>query len=104
MGEGMTEKDRARMQQLFLTMNKGQQTDQDYIMVPPMKPLPKITPTEKELEAYKNPKIYGVWIDGKKVPNAALDKYEAADFSQVQVSVGPSNKRLLRKIQSRGVG
>ncbi|MCU0341672.1 MAG: M56 family metallopeptidase [Spirosomaceae bacterium] len=85
-GEGMIEKDRARMQELFLAMNKDQQVQQEYIMHPPMKPLPKTTPTEKELEAYKNPKVYGVWIDGKKVANTALNKYKASDFSQVFVS------------------
>lgn len=85
-GVGMTETDRARLQALFLSMSAAQQSQQVYAMHPPLKPLPQITPTEKEYESYKNPKIYGVWIDGKKVPNSALNNYKAADFSQVFIS------------------
>jgi bla regulator protein blaR1 len=81
-----TETDRARLELLFKSMNKAQQDDLDYVMHPPLGPMPRITPTEKEYEAYKNPKIYGVWIDDKKVPNTKLDNYKAADFSQVFVS------------------
>jgi bla regulator protein blaR1 len=85
-GYGMTEPDRIKLQNLFLQMTPQQQAEQIYVMNPPMKYLPKITPTEKDYASYKNPRIYGVWIDGKKVPNSELDRYQASDFSLVFVS------------------
>lgn len=81
-----SETDRARLETIFRTMSKEQQFQQKYAMNPPLAPLPRTTPTKKEYEAYKNPTVYGVWIDEKKVPNTALDKYKATDFSQVFVS------------------
>lgn len=80
------ETDRARLEVLFKSMSEAQQLQQQYAMNPPLKPLPRITPTEKEFESYKNPKIYGLWLDGKKVPNSVLDNYKASDFSQVFIS------------------
>jgi bla regulator protein BlaR1 len=81
-----SEPDRARLEVIFRAMSKEQQLKQNWAMNPPLSPLPRITPTEKEFEAYKNATIYGVWIDEKKVPNTALNKYKAPDFSQVFLS------------------
>lgn len=80
------ETDRARLEVIFKTMSKEQQIAQKYTMNPPLPPLFRATPTEKEFEAYKNPKIYGIWINEKKVPNTELNKYKSSDFSQVFVS------------------
>ncbi len=80
------EEDRARLQELFLIMNKKQQQSQKFIMTPPLPPLPKITPTEKEFENYKNASIYGVWLNEKKIKNSDLNKYKAEDIYQVFVS------------------
>jgi len=77
--------DRTRLETIFKAMSKPQQEAQTYIMFP-MPILSRNSPTEKELEAYKDPKVYGVWIDEKKVPNTALNKYKANDFSHVSVS------------------
>ena len=49
-------------------------------------PLPKVVPTKEQFNRYKNPAVYGVWIDGKKVPNDILDQYSNTDFSQVFIS------------------
>jgi len=81
-----SEPDRARLEVIFRAMSKEQQLKQNWAMNPPLSPLPRITPTEKEFEAYKNAKVYGIWIDEKKVPNTALNKYKASDFSQVFLS------------------
>lgn len=81
-----SEPDRARLEVIFRAMSKEQQLKQNWAMNPPLSPLPRITPTEKEFEAYKNAKVYGVWIDEKKVPNTVLNKYKASDFSQVFLS------------------
>lgn len=75
-----------RLESIFKLMSKTQQADQEFSIRPPFKPSPKTTPTEKEFESYKNPKIYGVWIDDKKVNNKVLNEYKASDFSQVSIS------------------
>ena len=75
-----------RLESIFKLMSKTQQADQEFSIRPPFKPSPKTTPTEKEFESYKNPKIYGVWIDDKKVNNKVLNEYKASDFSQVFIS------------------
>jgi bla regulator protein blaR1 len=82
----ISEKDNQRLVKLYLAMNETQQASVEYAMFPAPPPLPRVTPTEAEFESYKNAKIYGVWVDGKKVPNTALNNYKAADFHQVFVS------------------
>ncbi|GGD61159.1 hypothetical protein GCM10011514_26440 [Emticicia aquatilis] len=80
------ETDRARLEFLFLSMSKEQQEKQEFIMIPPFRPFEKNTPTEAEFEAYKNPKVYGIWMNDKKIKNSDLDKYKASDISLVLVS------------------
>jgi bla regulator protein blaR1 len=81
----VSDTDNTRLTAIYLAMSKAQQASQDYIMLPPG-PLPPNPPTEAALESYKNSKVYGVWIDEKKVANTALNNYKAADFDQVFVS------------------
>lgn len=81
-----SETDRARLETLFLSMSKEQQEKQKYIMMPPLPPFEKNSPTEAEFEAYKNAKIYGVWLNDKKIKNSELDKYQAYQIFHVFVS------------------
>ncbi len=37
-------------------------------------------PTPAQLKSWKNEKEFAIWIDGKYVPNAALDNYKLSDF------------------------
>lgn len=46
-------------------------------------PLKKNPPTAEELAQLADPKIYGIWLDGKRVPNAALAKYKPSDIASV---------------------
>jgi bla regulator protein blaR1 len=79
--------DRDRMRVIFDSMTKEQQSNQnvrvlrfsDYVF-------PRIVPTEKEFDNFKDPTKYGVWVDGKKVKNSDLNKYKASDFSQFGIS------------------
>ncbi|GAB3175166.1 M56 family metallopeptidase [Telluribacter humicola] len=77
--------DAQRMEALISAMSKEQVASLEYI-IHTSKPLPRITPSESDYEKYKDSKMYGVWINEKKVPNSELNKYEASDFSQVFVS------------------
>jgi bla regulator protein blaR1 len=79
--------DRDRMRVIFDSMTKEQQSNQnvrvfrfsDHVS-------PRIVPTEKEFENFKDPTKYGVWIDDKKVKNSELNKYNASNFSNFGIS------------------
>ena len=40
----------------------------------------KVSPTTAQLKTWQDPKIYGVWLDGKKISNDQLSKYKPSDF------------------------
>ena len=41
----------------------------------------KKSPTSAQLKTWEDPKMYGVWIDGKRIKNDQLSKYAPSDFS-----------------------
>lgn len=73
--------DKKRLLYIFLKMNKHQQSRQKvgFIKAPP--PLNKKIPSEEDIRRWKNDKVYGVWINDKRVKNEVLNKYKANDFS-----------------------
>ena len=82
----ISDEDKTRLEIIYKQMSKEQQMEQTvaFLRTPP--PLPKITPTKKQLEDFKKPDVYGVWINEKKVNNATLNNYVNTDFSQVMIS------------------
>lgn len=53
-----------------------------FLIIP--KPNRKKSPTQEEMDEYKNSKKYAIWIDGVSVPNSELNKYkpnQIANFS-----------------------
>ena len=85
-GRKIPESDRRRLETIFMQMNFNQQQQQTIIFMRPSPPLPRVVPTEKQFDAFKNGKIYGVWLNDKKVANNELNNYTAKDFAQVFVS------------------
>jgi len=81
-----TEADRKKLETIFLSMNKEQQAKQIVTFVPSPPPLKKSIPTQEQIEAWKNDKIYGVWIDEKRVSNSVLNQYKNTDFAHEFVS------------------
>ena len=84
--KNISAEDRARLETIFKQMSIEQQSKQAITFVKSGKPLPKVVPTAQQFAEYKNPAVYGIWIDGKRVANEALDQYSNTDFSQVFVS------------------
>jgi bla regulator protein BlaR1 len=41
----------------------------------------KIVPTKTQFEAWKNPKTYGVWINGKRAKNSILNNHSNTDYA-----------------------
>ncbi len=77
----VSDAERNRMVTIFKQMNKAQQDEAKVVFMKRYNPLPKETPTEVQLNAWKDSKTYGIWIDEKRVGNEELNKYKAADFS-----------------------
>ena len=90
-------KDRSRLEQIFKQMSIDQQTQQKVAFIKALPPLKKVVPSGKEFNSWKDVNVFGVWIDGKKIHNAGLDKYNSTDFDQVTVSklygVAKQNKK-----------
>lgn len=83
----LTSDEREKLEKIFLQMNKEQQSSQVFVFVPSSTLLFKKTiPTKEQFQSFKDSKIYGVWIDYKKVKNEVLNNYIYSDFSSVFVS------------------
>lgn len=81
----LTKAEEERLVTIFGQMSQQQRDKQDVIVMK-LSPQKKESPTQKELDIWKNPKTSGVWIDGKRVPNAVLNKYKPEDFSYAMAS------------------
>ena len=84
-----------RMKVLFLSMTPEQQSVLPLIFQRRGVPDKKI-PKSEEFESWKNPAEYGIWIDGKRVENTELNRYQPSDFSLYFVS------RLARNAKNYG--
>lgn len=82
----MSKEDTKKLEDIFKKMSLRQQSTLPVLFVKPSKPQPKTTLPEKQFQNFKNPAVYGLWIDDKKVPNTALEKYSADDFSSYFIS------------------
>ena len=76
-----------RMEEIFNQMSKEQKLKQSLGFIPANTMyLKKSVPTEEKFESFKDPKMYGIWIDGKRANNDILNNYKASDFSQYNIS------------------
>jgi bla regulator protein blaR1 len=86
LNQNMKEKD--RLETIFFQMSKEQQAKQMFVFVPKnFMILTKSTLTIKQFESFKDPKMYGVWIDDIKVNNTELNKYKNTDFAYMVESI-----------------
>ena len=82
---------------LCMKMSKSQQKQQKIMFLPKFGPFAKKVPTKENLESWKNPNVYGVWIDGKKVDNSVLNNYTNTDFSLGDATYVSKNARIGKK-------
>lgn len=59
--------------------------------------LEKMQPNHTQLEDLKNANKFGVWIDGKKIKNSELSKYNPEDFSNLLISKLHANSKRNEK-------
>lgn len=82
----ITDEDRTKLETIFKKMSRKQQAQQRLGFSYPATPLPPKSPTQADINIWKNPRACGVWIDGKKVDNAVLNNYKPADFGMAYAS------------------
>jgi hypothetical protein len=51
------------------------------------------TPTDEQFEDWKNPKRFGIWLDGKRIKNSDLNKYKPGDIATFSGSYIHKNAR-----------
>ncbi len=56
-------------------------------------PLAAKTPTNAQFEDWKNPKRFGIWLDGKHIKNSDLNKYKPSDIASFMGSYVHKNAR-----------
>jgi bla regulator protein blaR1 len=82
----MVPEDKAQLEAIFRQMSPAQQATQEVAFLKPIRPRVGVKPTIKQVERFKNARVYGVWIDGKKVTNEVLNGYQASAFADVFIS------------------
>ena len=76
----LAKKDLKRMNEILQSMTPEQISALPFIFQQIKMPDPK-TPTAAEYESWKEPSEYGVWLNGKRIDNSELNKYQPSDFS-----------------------
>ena len=81
-----SDKDKERLASIYLSMNQNQQSKQMVIFISVPSTIPRRIPTQSQIEKWKDSKIYGVWVDYKRVNNSLLEKQKFNDFAHYDVS------------------
>ena len=82
----LTDSEVKRLETIYLKMSKRLQEKQTVIFMKSVGALPRVSPTEKQLNDWKDAKMYGVWIDNERVNNSTLENYKNIDFAQTFIS------------------
>lgn len=86
---GITDGEKSRMREIYKVMTDEQKAkypkhiDMVFMPIPPPK---KQSPTAQQLADFADPTVYGIWLDGKRVPNTELAKYKPSDIALVSKS------------------
>ncbi|MEQ6117939.1 M23/M56 family metallopeptidase [Reichenbachiella sp. MALMAid0571] len=70
---------------VFRKLDEFTDLEKSILNAPPEK-REKVSPTQKQLDDWLDPNIYGIWLDGARISNEKLKEYEPDDFSSVFVS------------------
>lgn len=77
-----------RLGDIYSQMTEEEKAKQKLSLLPKSQDMYKATPPSKEqFESFKDSKMYGVWLDGKRVPNHLLNKYQHTDFANFSQSI-----------------
>ncbi|WP_114939084.1 M56 family metallopeptidase [Mucilaginibacter endophyticus] len=76
----ITAAERSQLETIFKSMSRTQQEQQIVGFTYPGEPLKAKSPSQADLDLWKNSRTSGIWIDGKKVDNSKLNNYKPSDF------------------------
>lgn len=82
----VTDAERTRMREIYNVMTAEQKAKypvHSHMIFTPFTPPRKNPPTAEEFATYADPKVYGIWLDGKRIANAELAKYQPSDITHV---------------------
>lgn len=82
----ISDDDKKKLELIYRQMSSAQQKLQRIGFRGPSPILPKVIPTQEQLDQWKDTKMYGVWINNKRVKNEELNNYKPDDINQVFVS------------------
>jgi len=74
------------LEKLFQQMTPEQQKNRAISFEYPPEPLKGSHASLHEFETWKDPKVWGVWVDGKRVKNSELKNYDANKFVMINFS------------------
>lgn len=93
--ENISTDDRLRLEEIYFQMTIEQRKDQRVVFWS-YPPVSRNIPTSNQFESFKDPKLYGVWIDGNRVDNRVLEDYSNTDFARMGIS------RLMKNAKNYG--
>ncbi len=76
----LSDDEKKHLAQLFQRMSRKQQADRQISFTYPMEPIGKSYVTRAQLDKYTDARLYGVWIDDKRVKNEILKDVSPNDF------------------------
>jgi len=79
----ITKPEEKHMEWIFQHMSPAQQKDRAISFMYPAEPLPGSPVSRAELDSWKNPTEYGVWVDGKRIKNAELKHLDPRNFNKI---------------------
>lgn len=86
---GITDGEKTRMKELYNIMTDQEKANYPaniYMIFTSPAPPKKSPPTTKQMADLADPTVYGIWLDGKRIPNAELAKYKPSDIAIVRTS------------------
>ncbi|MBV9988963.1 MAG: M56 family metallopeptidase [Chitinophagaceae bacterium] len=99
--EKISPADRARLETLYKQMNREQRSSTRVSFGKKIPPPDKLDITAAQMEKWKNPASYGVWIDNEKVDNSKLNDYKPADFSGYNESSLRYTEKMKKDVMER---
>jgi bla regulator protein BlaR1 len=93
--------EKERLLIIFNKMNIQQRMDNKVGFQRKWDPPKKLVPTQAQMEKWKNPADYGVWIGDRKINNKELDNYKPSDFSYYSASNLRYSEKAKQNVMAR---
>jgi bla regulator protein BlaR1 len=79
----ITKPEEKRMEWIYQHMSMAQQKDRAIFFMYPPEPRVGSVISRTDLNSWKDPSVYGVWLDGKRIKNSELKRHSPEDFNEM---------------------